>query len=496
MRLTRQLLTESVLLACLGGFAGLLLAFWGTKLLSDLVFGRTATLPFPLTPDARVLAFTLLVSVLAGIAFGLVPAFRSARVDLNSSLKENAGSMGAGQSRLARFASGKLLVSGQVMVSLSLLMAAGLLVRSLRKLEQQNLGFSPEHVVVCRLDIGAAGYKPNQLPAVYQRLLDRVRALPGVRSAALADASVLGGSTHTSNISIQSYTARPEEHMDTERKTVSDGYFNTDGMALLIGRTITRDDTQDSPRVAVVNEAFAKRYFPRQNPLGRHFMFGSPFSPPGMEIVGVVADAKYDSLSDVNAPPMTFVPIDQELQPGKYADDLEIRFAGNVQGAAQQVERAVAEIDRNIMVASVRPLRKLVDESAHDARLIAQISSFFGLLALLLAAAGLYGVMAYSVQQRTSEIGIRMALGARAGNVLWLVMKESLFVVALGVAVGAPAALGLGGLVSSQLFSVSPSDPATLAAAALLLTAASTVAGLIPARRAAKVDPMVALRYE
>ncbi|HEY6291536.1 MAG TPA: ABC transporter permease [Terriglobia bacterium] len=492
-RLTRQLLTESVLLAGLGGLAGLVLAFWGTALLSNLVFGGSATLPFSLSPDARVLGFTLLVSLLTGIAFGLAPALRSARVDLNSSLKEGGRSAGTAAPRIGRLASGKLLVSAQVMVSLGLLVVAGLFVRSLRNLMHQNLGFSPEHVLVCRLDIAAAGYKPDQLPAFYERLLGRVRALPGVRSAAVASRSVLGHSIHTSNISIQGVPSNPNGEIDTERKTASDAYFETDGMVLLAGRAITRDDTRDSPPVAVVDQTFAERYFAHQNPLGRHFSFGSPFSPPGMEIVGVVADAKYDSLSDTKAPPMTFVPVAQD---GGYADDLELRVAGDPKGAGQDVRRAVADIDRNIMVTSVHPLRELVDESAHDSRLIAQLSSFFGVLALLLAAIGLYGVMAHSVLRRTGEIGVRMALGARRADILGLVLRESLLVVAIGVVLGLPASLSLGRLVSTQLFDLSPNDPATFTIATLLLLLAAALAGYIPAQRAAKVDPMVALRYE
>ena len=495
-RLTRQLLTESVLLACLGGLGGLLLAFWGTAVLSALVFGHSVSLPFSLHPDAHVLGFTFLVSVLTGIAFGLAPALRSARTDLNSSLKDAGRRAGATAPGLVRFAPGKLLISGQVMVSLALLVVAGLFVRSLRNLMHQNLGFSPEHVLVCRLDIGAAGYKPEQLPALYQRLLDRVRALPGVRSAALADRSVLGHSTHTSNLSIQGRTPKGQDTMMTERKTVSDSYFETDGMALLAGRPITRNDTKDSPAVAVINQAFAEQYFPHENPLGHHFNYGSPFSPPGLEIVGVVADAKYDSLSDVKAAPMTFVPVDQELGPGAYADDLELRVAGDPASAAQDVRRAIADIDRNIMVASVHPLRELVDQAAHGARLIAQLSSFFGLLALLLATIGLYGLMAYSVLRRTGEISVRMALGADSTRVLRMVLGESLVVAVTGVLFGVPVSLGLGRLVSSQLFGLSPSDPVTLVIAALLMLGVSALAGYVPAHRAAKVDPMVALRYE
>ncbi|HUI42005.1 MAG TPA: ABC transporter permease [Terriglobia bacterium] len=497
-RLVRQLLTESVLLAGLGGLVGLMLAVWGTMLLTNLVFGATAVLPFALSPDARVLGFTLLVSAVTGIAFGLAPALRSSRVDLNSSLKERAQATGIGARRTGRLASGRLLVSGQVMVSLSLLVVAGLFVRSLRKLEAQDLGFSPEHVLVAGLDLGAAGYKSPQLPELYQRLLARVRALPGVRSAAMANASVLGGNTSVSNISIEGYTAKPEENMDCHRKNVSEDYFLTDGMTLLAGRPIGPQDTQDSPQVAVVDEAFVQRYFPNQNPVGRHFMFGSPFKAPGKEIIGVVKDAKYEGLAD-KTPPMAFMPIAQSAgphEPNEYADDLEVSVAGDPAAAAHEVRRAVSEVDRNIVIGSVHPLRELVASDTHDARLVAQLSSFFGVLALLLAAIGLYGVMAYSVLRRTNEIGIRMAIGAVRGDVLWMVLRESLAIVALGIALGVPAALGLARVVSSQLFALSPNDPATLALATLLLVVASALAAYIPARRAAKVDPMVALRYE
>jgi len=500
-RLVRQLLTESVLLAGLGGVAGLLLAFWATRLLWNLVFGGAAALPFSLNPDARVLAFTLALSLLTGIAFGLAPALRSACIDLNSSLKHSARSTGTVTLRTGRFAAGKLLVSGQVMVSLSLLMVAGLFVRSLRKLEQQDLGFSPEHVLVCKLDIRAADYAPEQLPALYQRLLERVKALPGVRSAALAEASVLGG-FHTSNISIEGYAPKPGEDMNSQHKAVSESYFQTDGMLLLAGRPIESQDTENRPHVAVVNQEFVRRYFPRRNPLGRHFALGDPFAPPGIEIVGVVRDAKYQALGE-KTQAMAFMSLLQDpfgkhhdLAPYVYGNDLEIRVAGEPGAAAQQVRRAIASGDRNIPVVSTTTLADLVSDSAHDARLIAQLSSLFGLLAVLLAAIGLYGVMAYDVMRRTGEIGIRMALGAEAGRVLWMVMSESLLVVALGIALGVPAALGLGRLVSSQLFDLSPGDPVTLIIATLLLIVTSALASYIPARRAAKVDPMVSLRYE
>ena len=493
-RVVRQLLTESALLAGMGGLAGLLLAGWTTDLLANLVFGASTALPFHLAPDGRVLGFTVGVSLLTGIVFGLAPAWVSTRLDLNSALKESAGSTPVAGLRLSPWAPGKLLASGQVAVSLCLVLVAGLFVRSLQNLEHQDLGFNPGHVLVCNLDLDAAGYKRERLPGLYPRLLDRVRALPGVRAATLASSALTEG-TWVSNISIEAYTPKPQEDMDAHRRGVGSDYFLTEGMMLLAGRPIGPEDTAASPPVAVVNETFVRRYFPNQNPLGRHITFGAPFAPPGMEIVGVVKDAKYNSLAE-KVPPVVFAPLMQSIEHVPDANDLELRVAGDPAAAAAAVRRAVAEVDRKIMIGRVATLGELVSQSAHEARLIAQLSSFFGLLALLLAAIGLYGVMAYAVARRTSEIGIRMALGAEARAVLWMVMRESLLVVVVGIAVGVPAALGLARVVRSQLFGLSPSDPTTLAAATLLLLAASVLAGLLPARRAAKVDPMVALRYE
>ncbi len=252
-RVVRQLLTEAVLLGGLGGLGGLILADWTAGLLANLVFGAPATLPFRFSPDARVLGFTLGASLLTGVVFGLAPAWVSARLDLNSALKQSAGATTTTGSRPRRWAAGKLLVSGQVVVSLCLLVVAGLFVRSLKNLEHQDLGFSPEHVLVCDFDLDAAGYKSEQLPSLYHRLLDRVRALPGVRSATLSSYSVLGGETNVSNISIDGYTPKPEENMDVHHKRVGADYFLTDGMTMLAGRPIGSDDTEGSPRVAVVN---------------------------------------------------------------------------------------------------------------------------------------------------------------------------------------------------------------------------------------------------
>jgi predicted permease len=503
-RVVRQLLTESVLLASLGGLAGFALAVCATNLLSTLVLGTSANLPFlRFRPDIRVLAFSFSVALVTGVLFGLAPALRGTRVDLNRILKDE---LRSGSSfRLSRLTPAKLLVSTQVVVSLTLLMVAGLFVGSLRNLEQQDLGFIPERVLTCRLDLAAAGYDRAQLPELYSRLIERVLALPGVRSAALADAGMLSGSNSTSNISIEGYTPKPNENMDVQHRHVTGNYAAANGMSLLAGRDVSTDDRQETLHVAVVNQAFAHRFFPGQDPIGHRFRLGWPFQPPGMTIVGVVKNSKYNSL-DEKTLPLAFIPLLQEPfavnpeekkdRPYKYGNELNLRVAGDPGALSQALGRAIADVDSNIPVSNIKTLVERISDSSHDARAIAQLSGFFAVFALLLSVIGLYGVMAYNVSRRTREIGIRMAIGAQRQTVLRMVMRESLLVVMIGVVLGIPVALSIGHLISSQLYGLSPRDPLTLAAAALLLLAASVIASYLPARRAAETDPMVALRYE
>ena len=502
-RIIRQLLTESLLLAALGGLSGLALATWATKIAATLVFGAApGSLSF--RPDLRVLSFTFAVSLLSGIIFGLAPAFRSTRIELNHALKNEYQN---GTSSSAKITLAKLLVSTQVMVSLVMLVMAGLFAGSLRNLEEQDLGFVPDQVLTCRLDLAAAGYNKANLPQLYSRLIERVEALPGVRSAALTDSGMLAGGNHTSNISIEGYAAKPDEDMNVHHRHVTWNFLRTDGITLLEGRDISRDDQQQTPHVVVIDEAFAQRYFPGHDPVGHRFRLGGPeFEPPGMMIVGVVKNSKYTAL-DEKPSPMAFIPLVQEpfseqpdapknSLPYLYGNELNVRAAGDPNALAESVRRAIAEIDSKIPVFGVSNLSQRVSDSAHDARAIAQLSGFFGLLALVLAAIGLYGVMAYNVSRRTREIGVRMAIGAEAYHVLRMVMRESLLVVIIGVVLGIPAALGMGRLISSQLYNLSPRDPVTLALAIVLLLVACILAAYLPARRAARIDPMVALRHE
>jgi predicted permease len=489
-RLVRQLLTESVLLAGLGGVLGTLFATWGVKLLVALVASND---PLNLNPDARVVGFTFAVSLLTGILFGLAPALRATKIELAPALKANAS--GPAGAQRGRFGPAKALVVFQVALSLPLVLAASLLLRSLEKLEGQNLGIDQEHILLVQIDPRLAGYKPNQLGSLYQRLLDRVNVLPGVRSASLAFYSPLSGSSQSGNISIQGYTPRPGQNMDSWYLQVGPKYFETEGIPLLLGRAIGPQDTQASPPAAVVNDSFARYFFPNQNPIGKRFSPGEPFKSPGIEIVGVVADVKYESLRE-KVPRMLFLPVFQMEGDSVYVDDLEVRTVGDPTSVATEVERAIPEIDKNLPVLKVTTLSEQVHGSVDQERTISELSSFFGLLALTLACVGLYGLMAYTVARRTNEIGIRMALGAERADILRMVMRETLLLVVAGVAIGIPVALAAARLISSRLFGLTPTDQLMVLLATLLMTAVAAFAGYLPARRASRVNPMVALRYE
>jgi predicted permease len=490
-RLIRQLLTESLIMASMGGALGALLASWGVGILVAKFAGRTS--PLNVHPDLRVLAFTLLVCVLAAIIFGLAPALRSTRVDLAPALKANTGAAGTpGQ----RWSLGKALVSLQAALSLLLLFGAGLFVRTLQKLEAEDLGFNRQHVLLVSIDPRLAGYQPAQLAPFYQQLLDRVNALPGVRSASVAAYSPMSGTSRSSNIGVQGYRPPPGADMDVNVNVVGWKYFETAGMPMLLGREIGPQDTPTSPKVAVVNATVAHDFFGKENPIGRRFGFGDDVKHSGdIEIVGVVADAKYRHMRQKPGR-MVFLPVLQMEDDAAYVSEIDMRTVGDPRAVAFEVRGAINEINSSLSVNNVTTLSEQVDVSLNQERTISQLCSFFGLLALTLACVGLYGVMAYAVARRAGEIGVRMALGARSGDVLWMVLREALVLVLAGVAIGLPAALAASRLIASMLFGLTPSDPVTISAATLVLVAVAILAGYLPARRASRVSPMVALRYE
>ncbi len=487
LQLIRQLLTESVLLALLGGALGLLFASWGSHLLLVLVSNGSTVIPLDLHPDGRVLGFTGAVSLLTGILFGLAPALRATAVDLTFAIRDRQA--GGRRHRL-----GKALVVSQVALSLILLIGSGLFVRSLRNLLAVDLGYSREGLLLIRIDPVAAGYGHSQIPGLYRQLLERIAAIPGVRGASLSHNGLFSGSDSVDPISVEGYTPPNGKNLQARYDQVGPNYFSALGIPMLKGREIGPEDTENSPRVGVINESLARFYFPDTDPIGKRITDEFPSTRADFRVVGVVRDVKNNGLR--RQPPRRFyVPFFHPIGQPDTAN-LVIRTAGGQQAVLAAIRREVQAVSKDLPVLSARTLSELVDQSLIQERLITVLSSFFGAVAALLASIGLYGIMAYAVARRTNEIGIRMALGAQKGDVIRLVLQETLLLVLSGIVLGVPAALAAARLVSSRLFGLTPADPLTITAATLLLLAVAVLAGYLPARRASRVDPMVALRYE
>src|SRR5262245_57710359 len=512
-RLIRQLGAESLLLAALSGALGLLLAQWGARLLLNyLPQERTAT--FDLTPDARVLGFTLAVSLLTAILFGLAPALGATRLDLNSSLKDAV----VGSAWRSRLTMHKLIIVTQVALSLFLLVGAGLFVRSLGDLKNLDAGFDRENVMLFSLDT-PGGYTVAQRVNLYRQALERLEALPGARAASLSSFSLLSGAGMNGNIVVEGYANQPDEDMDCHRLWVGPKYFATMGIPMLQGRDFgpqelqpqggLTDEQQASsepaprqpgatpsvPMSAVINQTMARYFFRGANPLGRRFhLRRGPLQDIPIEVIGVVKDAKYYNLRE-RTPRAFYLSFFQRPRDGM-AGTILLRSFADPASAATAVHRAVRELDPQVQALNFRTMNEMVDRSLMQERFVAQLAVFFSLFALLLASIGLYGVMSYATARRTREIGIRMALGARAPDVIRLVLGETMLLVGAGVVIGLCMAFAATRLVSSLLFDLSPTDPLTIALAALLMLAVATLAGYMPARRAARVDPMVALHDE
>ena len=490
-RVIGQILIETLLLSVCGGALGSVLAFWGTRALIGFVVGGAAYTVFDPKPDLAVLGFTFGVCLVTGILFAIAPAVRVSRVA--PALKVNARTAGSGgaPSRLVP----KILVAAQVTLSLVLLVGAGLFLRTLLNLEDQDLGFESRNLLLIQFIPEAAGYQPAQLSSLYDAILDRVDALPGVRSAALAGVPVINGGQWGSPITILGYPAKPGEAVDTQGNYISTGYFETAGIPVLRGRAIGRQDTTTSLKVAVVNQTFANSFFAGGNAIGRTFTIADPGAPGVWQIVGVVRDAKYSSPRELPQR-MIYLPLVQIAGRHVYAHSLQLRTRGNPGPVAGEVRRALAQVDPNLAILKMETIRQRIDHLTDQQQLISQLCMWFALLALLLTSIGLYGVMSYNVARRNNEIGIRMALGAQNSAVLWMVLKESLLLLAIGITIGVPATMVVTRLVRAQLFGLGSSDPLTYVTAILAISTVALVAGYLPARRATRVDPVVALRNE
>lgn len=512
-RLIRQLLTESLVLALTGGALGLLFAYQGTQLLLTYL-PRERPVFLNVSPDARVLGFTLAVSVLTGILFGLAPALRATRLDLTASLKEKAGSGSSGRSRLAL---NKVLIVAQVGLSLLLLIGAGLFVRSLQKLKSLDAGFDRENVVVFEVEPGH-GFSVAQQTSLYEQLLARLEVLPGVRAASVSGYQPLNRMTTASNsVTVPGHTPPAGEDTSCQLLWVGPKFFETMIMPLLQGRDFGPQEEQPfeakpsqraggqavqnatpygeaAPLSAVINQTMAHYFFGDENPLGKHFYFmGGSLKARPFQVIGVVKDAKYKSLRETSR--RAFY-LSYFQDPGAGALTFLLRTTGNPTGFGSAIERTVRELNPRLQVVGLKTMDDVVNESLAQERFVAQLASFFSLFALLLACVGLYGIMSYTVTRRTNEIGIRIALGARSADVVRLVMKETMLLVAAGVAIGLGAALAATRLIASLLYGLTPNDPVTMAVAALLMIAVAALAGYLPARRASRVDPMTALRYD
>ena len=488
-QLVRQLLVESLVLSLAGGAAGIALAFAMTRGLLALVPAEGNPLLITPQPDARILLFTLAVTLLTGLVFGLVPALRASRPDPWTTLKDTVGSIaGAGGSLFLR----KGLIAAQVALSFLLLFGAGLFVRSLQNLKTTDSGFHEMHnLVTFQLSPALSGYDTPRVVQFYRELLENIRAVPGVKAAGLASVPLLHGWEWDSSTSVEGYQARDGEDMQAFMNSLSPGYFQTMGIAILEGRDFDSRDFKEDSKVAIVNQRFAQHFFKGRGAVGRYLGRGiGPDTKLDVEIIGVVADSLYEGPRE-GVRRQVFVP-----HWGKFSVAFYVRTATGSAAAYGALRNEVRKLDASMPVYELKTLEAQLDETLLTERLTALLSAGFGFLATLLAAIGLYGVMAFVVARRTKELGVRIALGAQRGSVIWLVMKEVLLLLAIGLAIGVPSAMGLGRFVSTQLYGIQSSDPWLAGTTIIVLAAVSAAAGMIPAHRASRIDPILALRFE
>jgi len=486
LRLIRQLLTESLLLALIGAAAGVLLANVGARyLLKLLASGRTQVL-LDVQPDTRALVFTGLLSILTALLFGLAPALRASRTDLIPALKEGGRGLKFGGSR-QRLSRG--LIVAQIALSLILLVGAGLFLRTLRNLHSIDLGFKRENVLLVELDPSHSGYTPEQTRGLFLGLLERLQAIPGVRSASLSWNPPVAGGGSSRTVSVEGRAPGPEADREIYLNWVAPRYFETLGVPLIAGRDFDSHDTPESPRVVIINQTMARVFFGDANPIRSRIRVEDNDI---REVVGVVGDSHYLEIREKITPTLYL----NTFQARATGSEFAIRATGNPNAVIPAVRREIENQTKGVAISNVRTLVSQVDAWILQERLVALLSSCFGGLALFIAAVGLYGVLSYAVARRTQEIGIRMALGAQSHDVVAMILKEIVWLVCFGLALGIPLALVLGRFVADLLYGLTPADPLTIASGALVMLIVALFAGYIPARRASRVDPMVALRCE
>jgi predicted permease len=489
LRLVRQLFMECLLLGALGGALGLSVAIVGTRILVAVLSNAYQAIQTPLV-DFRTLGFTFAISLVTTVLFGLAPALRATRISVADALKDGSHSTANRQSGKAA----KGLVAVQVAVSMVLLIGAGLFLRTLINLRTQNLGYDPDHLLLMRLDPITAGYRGDGIGTLCKKIIDRIATLPGVQAATFSENGFFFGPESGTKIDVEDFTPSSDEDRRCRFDQVGPGYFSNVGIPLLLGRDITERDGPAATRIVVINETLAKFYFPGSNPIGKHIGTRVGSRQFQLEIVGVAHDAQDHNL---RWKPLRrfYIPFLQPID-GITMANFAIRTAGDPGNLSALLRREVQAIDRNLEISAIRDVKSLMDENLAHERLITKLSSFFGLLAVLLAAIGLYGLMAYDVVQRTSEIGIRIALGAQRSTVLKLVLGNGMRVTLVGLVIGGAGSMALTKLIKSQLHGVHTTDPLTFVAVALGLIAITVLACWLPARRASRVDPMEALRHE
>ncbi len=490
-RIVRQLLCETLMLSIAGGALGLIVAAWGRDLLLSLFTGGAAIIDLDTSFDWRVLLFAVSLTVICGLAAGILPALRSARIEPTDAIKAQARQVGHAGGRRGAVV-GKSLVTAQMAFCLLLLVVAGLFMRSMQALAQTDVGFDRDRLLVARMDVRSMGYSSDQRQALYDRVLERLRRIPGVESASVSLNGPLGTSWRASSLVAEGYQAAPDERLMTNEEFVTADYFQTVGLAIVEGRGFTPDDGRPGSRSTIVNQTMARRFFPAGGAVGKRWTSDDTLQPDSPVIVGVVHDAKYVDVRGAT-PNMVYR---MAGATGEVLGNLEIRTSGTPSSLAPTVRQALSELEPALPVFDIVPLDQRVNRGLTNDRLIASLTSAFGIVALLLACLGLYGTISYGVAQRIAELGLRMALGADRLTVGWLVIREALTLVGIGAALGLPLAFIAGRIILSLLHGVDPVDVASYSQATALLLIVAGIAAYLPAHRASRIDPMVALRSE